>query len=282
MTTPPHIAFDPFECFRESWRALFQTATLPLVMGGLFAACTKPKFNVETDNSFEFDLSEGFDLRGFSSDPLEAIRPYDPRNGFLQDYVSELTPYLVVTALVASAMMLLVHSWVQGGYLRLQAQSLRDHRGGFGTLFSGADCFVAMLLWNLLRYTIIAGVAAACFAPFALIVGGRWWVEGSTNGSAFWLGIGALITVAGTAYTVLGLVLGDRFVAIDGCTPLVALERSWQAASGQRLTLILFFLIAGAAYTAGFLTCCVGLIFAIPLVDGALTQGYLRLRPPGG
>ena len=279
MPKPFQIAFDPVNCFQAGWYAVMKYGTLPLVLGGALHACTTPSldFSVEDD----LNTSEGFSFRfgDFTEVPLEAIRPVEPPHELVQNFMNEFTLLLLIGALVGAAFMLLINSWLAVGYIRLQAETLQTRRAQFTTLFSGFDTFIPMLTWQLLRYGIQIGVAAATFAPFAIFFGGDWLLNEGESGGMFII-LGVLFTAAAMIYTGLGLGLGSRYVVLHGCSPLEALERTWGAVAGNRLPFLLFHFLAGACNVIGLLACCVGLLFSIPLAETAITRGFLELEGP--
>jgi len=122
-------------------------------------------------------------------------------------------------------------------------------------------------------------VAAASFAPFAIFFGGDWLLNEGESGGIF-IAIGLVCMVGAVIYTGLGLGLGSRYVVLHGCSPLEALERTWAAVSGHRLPFLLFYFLAGICNVIGLLACCVGLLFSIPLVETALTRGFIELDGP--
>ena len=279
MPKPFQIAFDPVPCFRAGWDAVIRYGTLPLVLGGLLHACTTPSL----DFSAEKDLgsSEGFSFNfgSLPEIPMDAIRPVEPPHELVQNFMNELTLLLLIGGLIGAGIMLLINSWLAVGYIRLQAETLQTRRGQFATLFSGFDAFVPMLTWQVLRYGIQIGVAAAIFAPFAIFFGGDWLLNEGASGGIF-IVIGLVCMVGAVIYTGLGLGLGSRYVVLHGCSPLEALERTWGAVAGNRLPFLLFYFLAGACNVIGLLACCVGLLFSIPIAETALTRGFLELEGP--
>ena len=271
------VAFNPAVCFGDGWKAVTRYGTLPLVLGAVLHACTTPSINTQGSPKESMEDGISFGLGEFGENPLEAIRPLEPPNELVQSFMDELTIITVFAALFAAAIMLLINSWIAVGYLRTQAQTLETQSTRMATLFSGFDAFVPMILWQLLKYGIQLGVAAATFAPFALFFGGDWLLNGGGRGFIF-IGLGVVCVALVVIYVSLGLALGSRYVAIYGCSPLEALERTWSAVAGNRISLLLFYSLATVCNILGFLTCCVGLLISMPMVDTGLTRGFLALE----
>jgi hypothetical protein len=62
--------------------------------------------------------------------------------------------------------------------------------------------------------------------------------------------------------------------------PLAAIEASMRAVSGERPRVIVMAVIIGATMIAGFLLCCVGMVFTMGLANLMLATLYLALKEP--
>ena len=174
-------------------------------------------------------------------------------------------------------------SWILVGYHRLQGEVLIDGEGAVGTLFSGGDGLVRMLLWSLLSGIIGLGVAVVAATPGGALV--AWGVLQDGAPDLFLVGLGAAVIVAlatpAAIYINLGLSLGSRAVALDHMSAFEALERSWELADGNRFHLLLFFVITWLPNLLGCMMFCIGIVVTDAIRSTAVTEGYLLCTRDG-
>ena len=192
---------------------------------------------------------------------------------------------MVGCGLLLQAAAWLARSWLMVGWLRLHEEALVQGDADVATLFGGRDRFWPLALWYLLRGFIRFGVAMVALTPGLLIVGaGAWGVWGDRGSGAtadlLPLGLaGGVVMLAlwlpAVLYIEPGLALGDRAVVFGGLSPVDALDRSWDLARDNRLTLLSYQIVGGLVVGAGWMACCVGAIPARAVVDAGLTAGWL-------
>jgi hypothetical protein len=191
---------------------------------------------------------------------------------------------MICCALVAGLLMFALKSFVQPGWYRLHEECLRTGGGEFSTLFSGQDLFLKMLLWNLLKGVIVFSATLVCLVPAAGL--GVAAVALESVGLGVVAGVVGLSLLCGvTVYLQPGLAFGGEAITFDGLSVMDALARSWDLARGNRIQMIIFFVVLGlvnaAAWVAGMCLCCVGMFVTGPLARGgtdlAATEAYLIL-----
>ena len=136
-----------------------------------------------------------------------------------------------------------------------------------------------MLLARFLK----ALVGACALLPIGVIAGGPI-VLGELLGQEE-LGILAgvllgLLYVPIWIYILLGLVLVEAAVALEAKDPVQALQRSWQIASGNRIQLLLFWVVTYVVGFSGVCLCCVGVLFTGAWTSVALVESYARFALP--
>lgn len=245
-------AFDPARSLSNAWK-LIQRAPAPLLLGGILLTVlgTRGGGIFRTDH------------RG---------------HGF-----EHLWPFLLVAggfACVLGIGMFLLSSWIQVGWLRSIEQAARTGRTDFGTVFGGGDRWLAMVLVRFLQGLIQLGamLPLAAIAGIAVLLH-----EGLRlpEGLAVAFGvIGGLLYLPVVVYVALGLALAPLALALEGLEPGAALRRSWSLVSGNRLWLLLYSLLSALVVLAGFLACCIGVLFTATWVGIAWTEAYLALIRP--
>lgn len=169
----------------------------------------------------------------------------------------------------------LVRSLLHTGWIRLHRDLVVDGAAEVPQLFSGKDRFRDMALWKLLKGVIGFGVMIVALIPGGALAGLA--AAEVLPMAALWAGVGLMILIAVPVgiYVGLGLSLGEFAVALEGAAPMQALERSWELARDNRLTLLWFFVVTGFFTALGFLACCVGIFVTFPIVQVGTTEAYL-------
>ena len=194
----------------------------------------------------------------------------------LQPYLLILVPLVACTVLAFFAL----SSWIEVGFGRAVESALRTGRDEVGKLFSGGERFGAMLLARLLCALIQLGLAIPMLAlGLVLTFLGR-----RAGGDALFvlglLAIGLVWTVI-AVYVGLGLFLTKPIIALESCRPSEALARSWQLASGNRVSLLWFVVVQFLLTMAGMCACCVGVLLSAPLTITMRYEAYLALTRGG-
>ena len=138
--------------------------------------------------------------------------------------------------------------WV--GLYRIYLTVARGQQADFGLLFSGADRFLPMLLAH-----IILGLA---------------------------VGLGMALLIAPGVILACGLCMTGLFIVDQGIGPIQALQASWEATTGHKVQLFLFFLVAGLILVAAEMCCCLPVFAAAPTIFVAMTIIYLRVTGRAG
>lgn len=81
----------------------------------------------------------------------------------------------------------------------------------------------------------------------------------------------SVVVLPVTLFSVPELVVGQ-------CEPVEAIKRAWTLGDGQRLRTLGYSLVAGLVVLAGFIACCVGMLFALPVSYMLLLSLFLALR----
>lgn len=178
----------------------------------------------------------------------------------------------------------LLRAWLLPGWIRLQRAALVDGCGDFRTLGSGADRFLDVLAWRILRALLLGLVFVAGMGPAVAIAALAPHPEHPVTVAGF--GVGLAVQAALALWVGPGIALAERFLVLDGVGPVEALRRSWNAARGNRPTLILYAFASGLALLAsvllGTLIFCIGAVVTVPwtraLVDLLWTRAWLRGR----
>jgi len=146
---------------------------------------------------------------------------------------------------VCSLIGMLIFTFFQVGSLRIFLAVARGQQAELGTLFSGADRFLALLA------TFVIQMLAVLIASLFLIVPG------------VILGIGLTLS---------------QFYCVDGrLGPIESLRASWDATQGQKGKIFLFYMLAVCVIIAGIAACCIGVYPALSVVWVALSIVYVRL-----
>lgn len=164
--------------------------------------------------------------------------------------------FMPLQQLVAAGAMVGIAHWIRNGEVSIVA------------LYTSFSAGIRALLYALLQAVILGLTALLTISPGTAVM-----VLLAMNGQAMiGLGVGMLLLVVGLvalAWVSLGLVLGVYAAALDGKGPTEALQISWEAANGARLTL---FLVHFVFTLLAYLACC---FFVLPII------GVLALQTAG-
>ncbi len=185
-----------------------------------------------------------------------------------------------IVALVLTVIVLAVaiRAFLHGGWIAVHQEILRDGVARWGTLFSGLTYIGPMVAWSFLQIAILTGVAV-CVVP-ALLLGGL--------ANPFVAPVIVAMVGAAMIYVGLGLSLGAHVIVIEGQDVASALRRSWALVEGNRVHLLIFYIVMlvvrVASAAVGLLACCVGTVVtgALGLAVGevAFTDAFLRHTRP--
>lgn len=127
----------------------------------------------------------------------------------------------------------------------------------------------------MLPLAVVGGLVAAAAFGFGL--------DGSLD--KLWIPLLAVSPLigAGLFYYLTGVFFAQiALVDEPPLGPLVGIEASMRAVSGERARVALMMIIMGATIVAGLLLCCVGVIFSMGLANLMFATLYLALKAPPG
>lgn len=204
----------------------------------------------------------------------------------------------VVVAVVLSVVGLVAQQLVQGlvqlGLLRVCFDVLHGGRADVARLFSQMHKAVPYTLTMLLVFAIVMVPLALLSVLVILALVGTGILSGvdlNSSSDQIWsalapmlgvMGLGFLVLLGPIAYLVLPLYLVQPELAYEEVppSPVEVLRRSWEAARGQRLSILGVGLAGGAVMVAGFFVCCVGFIPGMALAQLLIAGMFLSMRSP--
>lgn len=158
---------------------------------------------------------------------------------------------------------MVVQLWLGLGVIKFYLRVVRSsEKPDIADLFRGSGLLSAILATIVLVIGMVM-LVAVCIGP-ALI-------------TPFWLILGAPLLIVGYVYVMLTtsqymyLIVDRRLPAFD------ALSTSATITQGNRLMIFVLGLVGGGIMLLGVLACCVGVLFAIPLVGLVGTVAYLHM-----
>ena len=248
-------AFDPIRALGSSGR-LIRRAPLTLLFGGILLTLTDPASNegwrwrISADDEFEWLIAGGLTCLG------------------------------CLLFLVAFA----INGLVQVGLAAAVQRVMLTGEEQFKDLFRDRGLWLNMILTRIMKSLIML----VSVLPAAFLAGGPIFIGHLFD--LYELGVVAgvalvLAYVPIVIYVMLGLLLMEQAVAIEGKLPFEALERSWEIARGNRIQLFGYALLLGIVSLVGVCACCVGYFFTSAWAWVAWNESYLRLTqsvPPEG
>jgi hypothetical protein len=174
--------------------------------------------------------------------------------------------------------------WVRPGvFLNLKSVLETDEADSKG-IFDHRGLFVQVLLASLLKGAIGLVVTLLVMSPliamFVMALSFSTTAPSEGFGSAILIGGIAFFFVIGLPtliYLFCGLALVGEIVIYENASPMEALSRSWNLASGNRLQIFLYGLVTGIFALLGLLLCCIGVIATSAVTTLAWGEAYLQL-----
>ena len=243
-------AYDPFRALQGSW-GLLKRAPATVLIGGVLLGFTDG--GCSGGNLY---VSDG----GASFSGAEVV---------------------VIVALAAIVLAISVAFWLfacllKVGFPTAIEKVLQSGREDVGAIFQADGRWATMVVASLLQILAIfaATVPMLALVAIAAVVGGGMNLEG---GALVIASVGVIVWLPCFFYVVLGLSLVPQAVALERMDAIGALERSWTLVKGNRLRLLLFYVVTGVFSLLGFLACCVGVFLTSALAYAANAEAYLRL-----
>lgn len=178
-------------------------------------------------------------------------------------------------AVCCGVVFMIFRSWFEPGWYRFHRALASAGNADLGVMFSGSDAFVSTLLWKLLKGVIVFGTLTMSSIPGGALIGLGYVQDQSAPLMIAGGVLILLVMLPAMIYVSMGLMMGERAIAIDGYKPMDALELSWAMARGNRVHLFIFSVVTGIFGALGLLLCCVGIVATRAIVDFGLTEAYL-------
>jgi uncharacterized membrane protein len=142
-----------------------------------------------------------------------------------------------------------VGAFFEVGLTRIWLDTARAKTPELGTLFSGADRFLPILVVNLLVLLCVV--------------------------------LGFVLLIVPAVIVWLGLSLAKFYVVDAGMGPMEAMKASWTATRGQKGELFLLMLAGFGLGLLGILMCCVGILATTPIYYVATAIAFTRISGLG-
>ena len=168
---------------------------------------------------------------------------------------------------------------VMAGFMVAAAQWIVGGEASIGALYTSVTAAVRALLTGLLSGVIYVVALLLCMSPGIVAMALLW----SADSWALSLGVGGLLLLVGVVplvYVALGLMLAAYAAVLDDAWPVEAIQQSWAAASGARITLFVTSFVFGIL---GLLSCFLCFLPNIPLMGiqiPGFTAAWLRYARP--
>jgi hypothetical protein len=249
-------AFDPLRALGSSWR-LIARAPLTLLVGGvlLFLTDSGPQHG-------------GVHFEG----------------GEIHWLGAALAGTVLLACCCVGLVLWVVNCLLHAGYAGAVRRVMFTGEERFSDLIGGTSLWGAMILARLLK--IVANVFT--LLPLVFIVGGPIVLGHLGDLEPLGIVVGILLGLAYLPiwiYLALGLALVEPAVALEGKDPVEALRRSWQIARGNRIQLLIYFVVCWIVAFLGLLCCFIGVLFTSTWTAIARYESYVRFAlatPEGG
>lgn len=239
------------------------------------------------DQGYNFDMgkyiSEGIELVkkeiglfvGYSLVAILIIGVASTASGFLKflrpdsmalQFISQFTTQ-IITQLVSPPLM--------AGFLIASHKLYNNEILDFGDFFKGFDYYKELVLQGF----IVLGISLVIFSPLLLefvILGGFDILGIDRLGAADFaiFGLTGLILFIVYVYVMVSYLFASAFVVFGQMEAWPALEASRKIVAQNFFPVLGFTIVLGILGIAGYLLCCVGLLFALPVVQAAIYSAF--------
>lgn len=187
---------------------------------------------------------------------------------------------VAIVGMIVGLFFFAVRCWILPGWIRLQRHVVEHGTEDLPKLFSGGDVFIRMLFWRLLQGFIRFSTALLAILPGGALVAFGFYQGPDMTIVAAGAALAVFIALPVLIYIDLGLRLGDQLVTLEGLGAIDALDRSWEMARGNRLTLWIFFFVTDIFAVLGIFFCGVGVFATRAIADVAVTEAFLLATVP--
>lgn len=247
-------AYQPFRAIGSSWK-LFLRAPLTILVGGILLSLTGGggggggNFGgrIGQDGHWHFDGND----------------------------FAAVAPFIGIACCVGIALWLF-HCLLLAGFPNAVERIVTRGEEKLGEVFDARGQWLPMLLTTLL----VGAVKIAVMLPGAALAFLAFWLanEGLGEGPAIAAGVGVSLLYAPVwIYVWLGISLAPKAVALEGLGPVQSVARSWSLVAGNRLWLLLYWIVMILFTFVGICACCIGVLFTGALSETAQCESYLRL-----
>jgi hypothetical protein len=139
---------------------------------------------------------------------------------------------------------------MNAGFYRMSIKTARGGMPSFGEVFQAGDRFLPMFLTTLLMDVIIL--------------------------------VGLVLLIVPGVVAALGLCLAPFYVVDQNMGPIDAITASWNATTGHKGKIFLFYVFSVLASIVGLFACCVGVYAAVGTTTLGLATMYTRLTGTAG
>ena len=164
---------------------------------------------------------------------------------------------------------------VVAGIIVSAAKWIRTDEADISSLYTSVGAAVRAFLATLVAAIISFLAALVTMVPAMLAIGVGIGIDNVTLG----LGLGGLLFIPAffvMVYVGLGVQLTVYAAVLDGLGPIEAVQRSWEAASGTRVTLFVTGFVFGILGSVAACMCFLPLMLVVPIQQGGMTAAWLR------
>jgi hypothetical protein len=183
---------------------------------------------------------------------------------------------VVVLAIGFGVALFVVQCWWRVGLENVLADTLRTGRSQLADAWNPRGRVTAVIGTHL----FVGLSVCACYLPLgmALELSGLLGELFDSPAFAVLLGVPLFLLWLGVfAYVILGLLFAPFAAALEPLGSIEAVRRSWGAARGKRIALLVFWIVTTLFALAGFLLLCVGYLATASLVFLMPAEAWLAL-----
>lgn len=187
-----------------------------------------------------------------------------------------LTVALVAVLVVVGIVLWLFACLVRVGFASALEHTLKMGGDEPGRIFQSEGRWLNMVFGTFLKGLATVGAAL----PLLLFVGGAVGISAAAESGP----LGIVMVIAAVViwlplfvYVALGISLVTEGIAVERLDPGEAFRRSWTLVRGNRLRLLVYYIVTSIFVILGVLACCIGVLFTGALAQTAHYEAYLRL-----
>jgi hypothetical protein len=184
--------------------------------------------------------------------------------------------FMWTIGLIFTLLLFLIRCWVRFGHIQTQFALLNGQQPIFRSIHH-SHLPKTFIKWRLLQFTLFLSAFLLASIPGGLLFLFAQWAESGIF-TIFGYFLSVSLPLAALLFVNIVIFFGERLVVLSQYEPLEALKQSFSIAKRNKLSILIFILVANLFRFFSLFFFGVGIGFANIIIDMSLTQAFQKSR----